>query len=170
MGGGGVRRLVVLKLKSIVLKDQECWYGFPIFYQVRKHCCGARKYKWALEMQAETVLLKKKNACGGCSFIIWLLNLVVCVFGNLNAHNYVEKKLVFLRTATPVATWTLSSWRDFWSTCSLHGISTVFVVSVFVILCLVFLLLFWFWCDCSNYAIIYVCLYDLTGCGRVFFA
>ena len=45
----------------------------------------------------------------------------------------------------------------------------MFVVSVFVILCLVFLLLFWFWCDCSNYAIVYVCLYDLTGCGACFF-
>ena len=73
---------------------------------------------------------------------------------------------MILRTATPVATWTLSSWSDFWS--NLHGISTVFVVSVFVILCLVFLLtpLFWFWCDSSSYAIIYVYL-PVCHCVRV---
>ena len=59
------------------------------------------------------------------------------MFGYLNSHNYVEEKLVFLRTSTPVGTCTLSSW-DFRNI--LHGVSTVFVVSVFDILGLVFLL------------------------------
>ena len=106
-----------------------------------------------------------KNACGGVilSSGCWIC---LCVFGYLNSHNYVEEKLVFLRTSTPVGTWTLSSWRDFRNI--LHGVSTVFVVSVFVILCLVFLLtpLFWFWCDSSNYAIIYVYL-SVCHCVRV---
>ena len=57
------------------------------------------------------------------------------MFGYLNSHNYVEEKLVFLRTSTLVGT---SSWRDFRNI--LHGVSIVFVVSVFDILVLVFLL------------------------------
>ena len=131
MGGG--RRLVVLKLKSVVLKGQKYWYGFLIFYQVRKHCCGARKYKWALEMQAETVLLKKKTPAAGVvlSSDCWICS---CVFDYLNSHNYVEKKLVLLRTSTPVATWTLSSWSDFRN--NLHRVCYFsvwyFVVSVSV--------------------------------------
>ena len=82
-----------------------------------------------------------------------------CVFGYLNAHSYADS----------CELQPLSRLERFLHEAIFGVISTGFrPCLLFQCLCLVFLLtpLFWFWCDSSNYAIIYVYL-SVCHCVRV---
>ena len=84
------------------------------------------------------------------------------------------KKLVILSNSTPVATWTLSSWRDFRN--KFHGFSTVFVAYnvCSVVLCFLFVFVCFvaFDCVCSIFCkcLHVLCLrFQLIVCYALFY-
>ena len=101
------------------------WIFFVIFL-----CSEARlRCAECLESPEETWLKTQKiSACGG---------LISRSRASIESTSQL-KKLVVLANSTPVATWTLSSWRDFRN--KFHGFSTVFVAynvcSIVFCLCL----------------------------------